>query len=294
MNMRVGILGSQGQLGTELRRASWPDKTQLVARSRAELDISDPSAAAQFAAEVDLVVNAAAYTAVDKAELEPDLAFRVNRDGARHLAEACARAGASLIHVSTDYVFDGAKQGGYLEDDAVQPLGVYGASKAAGEAEVRAACARHFILRTSWVVSAFGNNFVKTIMRLAAERDRLRVVADQFGRPTPTRELARAITLIAGKLADGAAISPGTYHWAGGGRTNWHELASEVVRLQAPHTARQPPVDAITTADYPTPAQRPASSELDTTKLELELGVAPEPWRIGVARIVAELVGESS
>jgi dTDP-4-dehydrorhamnose reductase len=287
--MRIGIIGSNGQLGTELQRASWPSGTRLEARSHAELDISEPLAVARFAAEVDLVVNAAAYTAVDKAEAEPQLAFRANRDGARHLAVACEQAGRALIHVSTDYVFDGTKSGAYQEDDAIAPLGVYGTSKAEGEAAVRAECSRHVILRTSWVVSAYGNNFVKTMLRLARERDRLRVVADQRGRPTPTSELARAITAVAQRQADSNPIPAGTYHWAGAGCASWHELASEVVQLQAPVTGRQPPVDAIATSDYPTPARRPANSELDTRKLERELGLSPAAWQLGVAAIVKRL-----
>lgn len=289
--MDVVVLGG-GQLARELGRAKWPEPLRLRLLTRAELDITQRPAVELALTNASLVINAAAYTAVDKAETEHDLAFRVNAEAPGVLAEVCARTGAPLLHVSTDYVFDGTKSTAYVEDDATAPLGVYGASKLEGERLVRAKLDQHWIVRTSWVVSAFGNNFVKTMLRLASERDRLRVVADQFGRPTPTKTLAGAMVSIATRhLLGGPSVPWGTYHCAAAGRASWHELASKVVELQAPYTNRRPPVDAISTAEYPTPAKRPSNSELDTSKLERALGEAALPWQRGIQDIVSELLG---
>jgi dTDP-4-dehydrorhamnose reductase len=288
--MRVLIIGKGGQLGSELLRAEWPSGLEAHGLSEAELDITQAAAVETALEGAELVINAAAYTAVDKAESERDRAYAVNRDGPANLAYSCARSGAPLFHISTDYVFDGSKPSPYLEDDATEPLGVYGASKAAGEVAVRSSCREHMIVRTSWVVSAFGHNFVKTMLRLAAERDRLRVVADQFGRPTPAKALAAVLVRIAQRYAEGSPPPRGTYHFAAAGRTSWHGLAQAVVELQAPITGRNPPVDPITTADFPTPAKRPQNSELATDKLEKALGLTIAPWRAGVADIVEELL----
>jgi dTDP-4-dehydrorhamnose reductase len=267
--MHVIIVGSGGQLGSELARASWPAGLDVVALTEAELDITDEQATKRALQRANLVINAAAYTAVDKAESDQVLAFRVNRDGPSNLALACALSDSPLIHVSTDYVFDGSKLGAYVEDDEIAPLGVYGASKAAGEMAVRNGYRKHLIVRTSWVVSAFGQNFVKTMLRLAAERDHLRVVADQLGRPTPAKALASVLIHMAQRYQEGSPIPWGTYHFAAAGRTSWHGLASEVVELQARRTGRRPTVEPITTEAYPTPARRPKNSELDTRKLEV-------------------------
>jgi dTDP-4-dehydrorhamnose reductase len=291
--MRVLIVGRGGQLASELLRAEWPSGLHVDALSEAELDITQAAAVEAALDQAELVINAAAYTAVDKAESERERAYAVNRDGPANLAHSCAQSGAPLLHVSTDYVFDGSKPSPYLEDDATEPLGVYGASKAAGELAVRSSCRKHIIVRTSWVVSAFGQNFVKTMLRLAAERDRLRVVADQFGRPTPAKALAAVLVRIAQRYAEGSPIPWGTYHFAGAGRTSWHGLAQAVIDLQAPVTGRNPPVDAITTADFPTPAKRPQNSELDTHKLEKALGLTIAPWQAGVADIVEELLAQA-
>jgi dTDP-4-dehydrorhamnose reductase len=288
--MQVVILGGGGQLGQELARASWPAGCAVRSFSRAELDITDPAAVTRALAPAELVINAAGYTAVDKAESDAAAAFRINRDGPALLASACAGRGAPLLHISTDYVFDGTKSAPYTESDAVAPLSVYGESKAAGEAKVRELCAHHVILRTSWVVSAFGQNFVKTVLRLCRERERLRVVADQRGRPTPARDLARALVAIVDRCAHGAPIDWGTYHFASAGAASWHALATEVVQLQEPFTGRRPTVDRITTADYPTPARRPPNSVLDTSKLEQALGLQPVRWQQGVEGIVHELL----
>lgn len=291
--MRVLIVGKGGQLASELLRAEWPSGLHVDALSEAELDITQAAAVEAALDRAELVINAAAYTAVDKAESERERAYAVNRDGPSNLAHSCAQSGAPLLHVSTDYVFDGSKPSPYLEDDATEPLGVYGASKAAGELAVRSSCRKHVIVRTSWVVSAFGQNFVKTMLRLAAERDRLRVVADQFGRPTPAKALAAVLVRIVQRYAEGSPIPWGTYHFAGAGRTSWHGLAQAVIDLQAAVTGRNPPVDAITTADFPTPAKRPQNSELDTHKLEKALGLTIAPWQAGVADIVEELLAQA-
>lgn len=289
--MQVIIVGSGGQLGSELRRAKWPAGMDVLALTESELDITDEQATKRALQGANLVINAAAYTAVDKAESDEALAFRVNRDGPSNLARGCA-PDAPLLHVSTDYVFDGSKLGAYLEDDAVAPLGVYGASKAAGETAVRNGHRKHIIVRTSWVVSAFGQNFVKTMLRLASERDHLRVVADQVGRPTPAKDLATVLVHIARRYHEGSPIPWGTYHFAAAGCTSWHGLATEVVELQARHTGRRPTVEPITTEDYPTPARRPKNSELDTRKLEAALDFKIAPWQTGLADVVDELLAK--
>lgn len=292
--MQVTIFGSAGQLGRELARASWPSRFTVRLHDRADVDICDPLAVAGALRGSELVINAAAYTAVDKAETDEAAAFRVNRDGPENLARLCRERGIALFHISTDYVFDGQKSEPYTEDDPTAPLGVYGQSKLAGERRVRELCELHVIVRTSWVVSAFGHNFVRTMLRLSRERDSLRVVSDQFGRPTPARDLSNVLLSLATRHAEGAPIPWGTYHFAGAGRASWHELASHVVELQAAVTGRRPAVAAISTSEYPTPARRPASSVLDTRKLEHALGMVPSPWQLGVGDIVRELLASSA
>ena len=273
-------------------RAAWPAAFSLRAFDRAAADITrrEAVAAALDAAHPDLVVNLAAYTAVDRAESEPAAAHAVNCAGAANVAAACARRGTPLIHLSTDYVFDGDKRGAYVEDDSVNPLGVYGRTKEAGERAVREALPRHVILRTSWVYGAFGQNFVKTMLRLGAERPVLRVVADQHGSPTAAADIAAALVAITARL--GEPDPPwGTYHFAGGGGvTTWHGFAEAIFALAAPRLGPMPRVEAIATADYPTAARRPANSVLDCAKIARAFGVAAPPWRESLARVVAELV----
>lgn len=271
------IFGGGGQLGQELQRAAAARKMPFAAPSHADADICDEAAVARAirAARPGLVVNAAAYTKVDLAEQEPEAARLGNAIGPGVIAAACAGADAPLIHVSTDYVFDGAKTGPYVETDPMAPLGVYGASKAAGEEAVRARAPRHVILRTSWVYGAFGNNFLKTMLRLAQERDELRVVADQRGCPTSTRDIAGAILRIAPHLSPDTY---GLYHFSGRGAASWCEFAKRIIEAQAPFTGRRPAVAAIATADYPTPARRPANSVFDCGKFERAFGFAASPW----------------
>jgi dTDP-4-dehydrorhamnose reductase len=286
--MRVTIIGTSGQLAIELRRRSASPGLTLMEPQK--VDIADEAALSALLAQQkpQLVLNASAYTAVDRAETESEKAYDVNAKGPRLLAEWCSRHEAALIHVSTDYVFDGQKVGAYVEDDPTAPLGVYGASKQAGEDAIRKALSRHVILRTSWVFSAHGQNFVKTMLRLARERDELRVVADQHGRPTAAADLADAMLHVA-RLAKEGANHWGTYHFASAGETSWHRFAQEIVALQAQRTQRTPVVTAITTADYPTPAKRPSNSVLNTELFERVFGFGPRDWRAGLSEVVDDL-----
>ncbi|ACK51634.1 dTDP-4-dehydrorhamnose reductase [Methylocella silvestris BL2] len=273
------IFGAGGQVGQELQRAAFGKGVACRALSHAEVDIADAADVARAFDETrpTLVVNAAAYTKVDLAETEVDAAQRANEIGPGVVGKACAARETPLIHISTDYVFDGTKTGPYVESDPLAPLGVYGRTKAAGEAAARDAAPRHVILRTSWVYGEFGNNFLKTMLRLARDRDELRVVADQHGCPTSTRDIAAAILRIAPRLETSSDLY-GLYHFAGVGATNWHGFASRIVEAQANITGRRPTVAAITTADYPTPARRPANSVLDCSLFEKSFGFSAHNW----------------
>lgn len=288
--MKLLVLGAAGQIGGELCRIGWPARYQLTAVDRAEVDITQQEAviAAVARERPDVIINAAAYTAVDRAESEPDAAWAVNAAGPGHLAAACKPAGIPLIHISTDYVFDGSKPGPYFEDDPVNPLGVYGRSKEAGDRAIREALSEHVILRTAWVYSAHGHNFVRTMLRLASERPVLRVVADQIGSPTSAADAARAIAAIVPRIAAGEA-SWGTYHFAGAGAVSWHGFAEAIFDLAAPWRGRPPRVEAITTAEYPTPARRPANSVLDCCRIAAVFGIEPRPWREALAEVIGEL-----
>lgn len=270
--MRLYVIGGEGQVARSLREAA-TGRADIVfgTSSRAEVDLLNPASIdrALAAFHPDVVINPAAYTAVDKAESEPDHAFAVNCVGAGAVATAAAKCGAPVIHFSTDYVYDGNKPDAYLESDPVAPQGVYGRSKLAGEQAVAAANPRHIVLRTSWVYAPFGGNFVRTMLRLAAERERLRVVDDQLGCPTYAPDIAGATLTIAGQIA-GAGWRPeqaGVTHLAGPDALSWCGFAREIVRQSAARGGRSVPVDAIATADYPTPAARPANSRLSTARL---------------------------
>lgn len=292
--MKLLLLGGNGQVGRELRRVL-PGLGEVVVGTRdgtdadvaAAFDVPEALAGLVRRVAPDVVVNAAAYTAVDRAEGEPAAAFRVNADAPAALARGCAEAGALLVHYSTDYVFDGRSPRPYREDDATAPLGVYGASKLAGEEAIRASGARHAILRTAWVYAAHGRNFLQTMLRLAHERDELRVVADQIGAPTPARWIAEATVQL---LRRGVAHS-GTWHLVAAGETSWHGFAEAIMdeAQAAGLLPRRPQVLPIATADYPTPARRPAYSVLDTTKLQREFGIAPPHWRAGLRATLLEV-----
>jgi dTDP-4-dehydrorhamnose reductase len=289
----VVVFGAGGQVGRELTGQRWPAGLVATGVERAAGDVTEPAsvAAALDRVRPALVVNAAAYTAVDKAEQERARAWAVNRDGAASLAAACVLRGLPLIHLSTDYVFDGTKADAYAEDDPVAPLGVYGASKEAGEAAIRATLPRHVILRTAWVFGVHGHNFVKTMLRLGAERPTLGVVADQRGCPTEAADIARAVARVAASLLDAPRPEAfGTFHYVGQPATTWHGFAEAIFERAARHGRKRPTVNAITTADYPTPARRPANSMLATEKLARVHGVTPCDWPAALARVVDTLV----
>ena len=291
--MRAVLLtGGSGQVGSALRRLAGDD-VELVAPTRAELDLNDPEALAGVVASRawSAVINAGAYTAVDRAEGDVVAAWQVNAMAPAALAAATASAGIPIIHVSTDYVFDGGKAEPYVEEDPVAPLGVYGASKEAGEQAVRTANPRHLILRTAWVVSANGANFVKTMLRLGAERPALRVVADQHGCPTSAEDIARTILTMLDRATTGDGPT-GTYHFVNAGEATWHGLAEAVFARAAIHGRPAPEVTPIATADYPTPARRPVNSRLSTARLTRDFGSAPRPWREAIDAVVDELLKE--
>jgi dTDP-4-dehydrorhamnose reductase len=283
--------GGSGQLGQELVHASTAQGVPLAAVSRAEADVTDAASlrAAIARHKPSVVVNGAAYTKVDLAETETEAARAGNETGPACLAVACAQAGVPLIHLSTDYVFDGSKAEPYVETDPIAPIGAYGCSKAAGEAAVREAMPQHIIIRTSWVYGVFGANFLKTMLGLAARQDELRIVADQRGCPTSSAELAGAIVAIAPRLAAREGVW-GTYHFAGDGVTTWHGFASRVVAAQAPLTGRSPRVTPIATAERPTAARRPVNSALDSGKFARVFGIRARPWGEEVDRVTRTLV----
>lgn len=294
MTVRILQFGTTGQLALELLSQAKDFDVEIAALSRAEADFADPHAVVRRLGEgrADLVVIAAAYTAVDLAESEPDLARTINAETPAAIAAALGADGPALVHVSTDYVFDGRKGSAYVETDAPAPLNVYGATKLAGERAILAACPRATILRTSWVVSSHGKNFVKTMLRLAGEGRPLKVVDDQFGRPTAARDLARFILSQAERLAQAPAGADvfGVHHFANAGEVSWKGLAEGVFDLAL--GAAAPSVGASATADWPAPAKRPVRGTLDTTKLERTFGVTPRAWREPLAEIVAELQSE--
>jgi dTDP-4-dehydrorhamnose reductase len=287
----IVVFGGNGQLGQELVRAAAARSVPLTALTRAQADITEADAVREAIVRdrPSFILNAGAYTKVDLAEKESEAAFAANQQGPANLAAACAAAGVPLVHISTDYVFDGSKPEAYVEGDPIAPINAYGRSKAAGERAVRGGTARHLILRTSWVYGEFGNNFLKTMLRLAATRDELRVVADQRGCPTSTRDIADAILRLAPRLSAGD-VPWGTYHFAGTGLTTWHGFARRIVAAQAPLTGRNPPVTAITTAEFPTPARRPVNSELDCTQFARSFGFRARPWGEEADEITAAVV----
>ncbi|HEY3949876.1 dTDP-4-dehydrorhamnose reductase [Phenylobacterium sp.] len=294
MTVRILQFGTTGQLARELLGQAKDFDVETTALSRAEADFADPAAVvAQLKAHpADLVVLAAAYTAVDQAERERDLAFTVNAETPGAIAGALGADGPALVQISTDYVFAGDKGAPYAPDDSTGPLNVYGASKLAGEQAILAACPRALILRTSWVVSAHGKNFVKTMLRAAGEGRALKVVDDQFGRPTAARDLARFILSQASRLAAARAGDPvfGVHHFANTGEVTWKGFADGVFTLAFGDKA--PAVASGATADWPAPARRPMRGTLDTADLTAAFGVTPRPWREAVGEIVRELQSE--
>ncbi|TPL80665.1 dTDP-4-dehydrorhamnose reductase [Mesorhizobium sp. B2-3-12] len=295
--MRLLVTGRDGQVAASLLEAGQARAgVEVVAIGRPQLDLAKPATVIDAIAAVkpDIVVSAAAYTAVDQAEDEPDLAFAVNAAGAGKVAEAAARLGVPVIHLSTDYVFDGTKADAYVEIDPTAPLGVYGASKLAGEQAVAAANASHLILRTAWVYSPFGKNFVKTMLRLAADRDEISVVADQRGNPTSGLDIADAILHAASMLhRNNDAAAFGTYHLAGTGETNWSGFARHILDTSLKFGGPWARVRDITTMDYPTKARRPANSRLSSAKFADVFAWTAPGWRESTGEVVRLVVGET-
>ena len=293
--MKILVTGADGQVGTEMVRLA-DDEFQVAGLTRGDLDITDRDAIARRLDEYepDFLVNCAAYTAVDRAEDEPDLAHRVNADAVGWLGEACDTRGVGMIHFSTDYVFDGTKDGAYVEDDAPNPLNVYGASKLEGENRLRAATDRHLILRVSWVFGRIGRGFVDTILRLAKEQDELTVVDDQVGAPSPADAIAATVRSIVGNLAAGDDIW-GTYHFSTEPTVSWCGFAREIVvtaRAQG-ILAALPAVRGITTDQWPSSTRRPLNSRLCGARLADSLGIAPSTWRASLIGYLDEVGGAS-
>lgn len=294
--MRLLIAGWQGQVARALVEMApgRPDVTGCAV-GRAALDICEAKSIERALSSISptVVINSAAYTAVDKAESDAERAFALNRDGAQLLAEAAAKRGIPIIHISTDYVFDGHKNGAYAEDDPTHPATVFGRSKLEGEVAVRAANPKHIILRTAWVFSPAGRNFVKTMLSQAESQNRVRVVDDQLGSPTYAPHLVSTILDLARIASEpGADIAWGVYHAANAGATSWRGLAEEVFRRSGELGGPVAEVEPIRSIDYPTPAQRPANSQLDCTKLARTFGLRLPPWQDGVAECVERILAK--
>lgn len=285
------VTGGAGQVGLELLAAQWPAHVSIHAPDRAELDLGDAGAVGRLFSSraYAAVINSGAYTAVDRAESEVAAAFAANAMGPALLADATRTAGIPLIQVSTDYVFDGSGLDEYAEGDAVAPLGVYGASKLAGELAVLTGNPRSVVMRTAWVVSRHRANFVKTMLRLAADRPVLRVVDDQHGCPTSARDIAEALKTITLRMIADDAAPRGVFNFVNAGATTWAGLAREVFASSKAHGGPSSEVEGISTADYPTPARRPANSRLSTQRIQREYGIDPRPWQAAVSEIVDQL-----
>lgn len=295
--MKLFITGGEGQLGTELIAQAGSHGIEVLAPTLAQMDLTRPEQIERIWDEFQpaAVINAAAYTAVDRAESEPDLAFAVNAEAPLRMARRCSREKIPLIHVSTDYVFDGLKGSPYLEDDPVAPLGVYGRSKAEGEAGVRGSLDKHLVVRTAWLYSAHGANFLKTVMRLVREGRELQIVDDQLGCPTCAADLAGALLHIAKRLVPGAEIPWGTYHYCGRGVTSWHGMALHVLRsLKSRGHVTSFRLRPIATAEYPTPARRPPYSVLDCSRIEAAFAVSRPAWQQSIEKTIDRLVAAAN
>lgn len=293
MTREILVTGASGQLGTELRRAALPAGYAIHALDRAALDLTDTVAIAAKLAERPwaAVINGAAYTAVDKAESDQVTAWAVNTMAPAAFARACAVAGIPIVQVSTDYVFAGDKDGAWEVNDPIAPLGVYGASKLGGELAVRTSRARHAIVRTAWVVSAHGNNFVKSMLRVGATRDELGVVDDQHGSPTSAADLAAALLTITVRLIEDDAAPTGIFHFSNAGAVSWAGFAREIFAQSSARGGAVAGVKPIATTDYPTPAQRPANSLLSHDAIRTAYGIEPRAWQDALSEILDELIG---
>jgi len=293
VRMQIVITGAQGQLGRTLIDQSQIMGCGVQAPPEDDLDITDPAKVDRVISLLrpDLVINTAAYTQVDQAESEEAIAFKVNKGGCTNLARTCAQHQIPLLHISTDYVFDGSKGKAYLETDPISPLGVYGRSKADGEIEIRKYLKQHMIIRTSWLYGSHGQNFVKTVLNLARTQKTIRVVADQYGSPTNAGDLACAILTIAQRLQFKNEVGWGTYHYCGQGVISWYQFAQKILELARLHadikTAR---IEPITTAEYPTAARRPIYSALDCSRIQKNFGTHPLPWEQSLQGTVKDLM----
>ncbi|PMG31177.1 dTDP-4-dehydrorhamnose reductase [Shewanella sp. 10N.286.52.C2] len=290
--MRVLITGCYGQVGNSLTEQLANDaNTEVLALDRDSLDITDEDAvnAAVIKFKPTIIINAAAHTAVDKAEDEVELSYAINRDGPKYLARAAKDVGATILHISTDYVFEGNKLSEYAESDITNPQGVYGSSKLAGEVAVAETCDKHIILRTAWVFGENGNNFVKTMLRLAATRDALNIVGDQFGGPTYAGDIANALIKIAKCITQGDAIEYGVYHFSGLPHVSWYEFAATIfdTALEKGVITQKPSLSSITTEQYPTPAKRPNNSRLSTDKITNTFSIEASNWKKALTDIEA-------
>jgi dTDP-4-dehydrorhamnose reductase len=288
--VNVLVIGRRGQLATELQRAQWPDGMTVSCLGRDQIDLFGAASCAATidAADPVLLVNTAAYTAVDRAETDRDGAFALNHLAVKHLATAAQRRRTPLVHISTDYVFDGRSDRPWREEDAVSPLGVYGHSKLAGERVLQDTHADHIILRTSWLFAAHGQNFVRTMLRLAGERERLRIVADQIGCPTPAADLARVVIAVGAALVAGEPAT-GIYHYAGAGPASWFDFAQTIFDAAGDLVARRPELQRIATAEFGAPALRPAYSVLDCGKIARQFGIRQSAWLSGLQCVVEDL-----
>jgi dTDP-4-dehydrorhamnose reductase len=293
--VKVLVTGREGQVARCLAAQAEDQRDlEMIFAARPELDLARPETIAPLVRAVrpDVVVSAAAYTAVDQAEDEPELAFAVNGAGAGEVAKAAASVGAPVIHLSTDYVFDGTLHRPYREDDPTGPQGVYGASKLAGERAIAEANSNHLIMRTAWVYSPFGKNFVKTMLRLAETRDEVSVVADQWGNPTSAGDIAEAVLVAARRLVNGDVGAWGIYHFAGEGEATWADFAEEIFRASTERGGPSARVIRIATSDYPTRALRPANSQLESAKFVQTFDLAPRRWLENCHRVVLAVVDQ--
>ena len=291
--MKILITGSGGQLGRELINQGQLKGFSVQAPSEDDMDITDLEKIDRCMAfhQPEVVINAAAYTQVDKAESEANLAFAVNTTGSANLARMCAKNKIPLVHISTDYVFDGQKGTSYLETDTISPVGVYGRSKAEGEIEIRSHLKEHIILRTSWLYGIHGHNFAKTMLKLATTKPKIRVVADQYGSPTNAADLAQTILIISDRMQFNNDVDWGTYHYCGQGVISWYNFAEKIVGLARLYAdVKTTRIEPITTADYPTRALRPIYSALDCSRIQKHFGINPKPWQKSLEITIKELL----
>ena len=294
--MKLLIIGSKGQLGSELVRKCKKSNFSFLALDLPEFNITDMSQVEKTLADFkpSIIINASAYTNVDEAETDSKIAFSVNSDGPANLAVSCDKNRIPIIHVSTDYVFDGTKSQPYFESDPVSPLGVYGKSKEEGESKLRSILKQHIIVRTSWLYGTYGNNFVKTMLRLGNEKEIIKVVSDQYGCPTCAADLAEAVVDISKIIAQNFKIIWGTYHYCGLGITTWHKFAKTIFEIASQYqNYKVSSVDAITTAQYPTRTKRPAFSALDCGLIKKHFGINTKPWQESLKKTIKRMLMDS-